>query len=200
MLNDGSLIWGLARNDMRDVTLEKPWQWTKEERVQTEKRHAEFYLQIAQAADEFYLQGGEKVLKGLELFDAELTNIRAGQAWAAGKVETDDDAARLCSDYPNAAVYVMDLRVSAREQIRWQEQASAAACRLGDKQGEGVHLNNLGVAYVGLGDMRKAIGYYEQALAIAREIDDKHHVGATLGNLGCAYYRLGEVAKAIEYH
>ena len=61
-------------------------------------------------------------------------------------------------------------------------------------------LGNLGSAYRGLGETRKAIEYYEQDLAIAREIGYRRGEGQTLGNLGSAYGDLGETRKAIDYY
>ena len=65
--------------------------------------------------------------------------------------------------------------------------------KIGDRQGEGNALGNLGIAYAELGEVQKAIGYYEQALVISREIGDRQGKGSHLGNLGNAYVRLGEV-------
>ncbi len=173
---------------------------TNNEQQTTNLRHAEFYVRVTRAADELYLDGNENVRAGLDLFDQELAHIRAGQAWAAAHANENDDAAELCSDYPDAAVYVADLRLSAREQIRWLEQAVGAARKLGDKRGEGNALGNLGVAYKNLGEVRRAIEFYEQRIEIAREIGDKRGEGNALCNLGSAYYTLGEVRRAIEFY
>jgi tetratricopeptide (TPR) repeat protein len=71
---------------------------------------------------------------------------------------------------------------------------------LGDRSAEGVHLGNLGSAYLALSDARKAIEFYEKRLAIAQEISDRRGEGATLGNLGLAYDALGDARKAIEFY
>ena len=42
---------------------------------QAEQRHAEHYMAVLRGADELYLAGGDKVLHGLRLFDAERANI-----------------------------------------------------------------------------------------------------------------------------
>jgi len=162
-------------------------------------RMAAHYAQVARAANALYLRGGEDLLRGLRLFDQEWPHIRAGQAWAVQRAETDEKATRLCSDYPDAA-YCLDLRQHPRERIAWLEAAAEAARRLGDRAAEGRHLGNLGIAYHRLGEYRKAIGYYEQALEIDREIGDRRGEGAALGNLGLAYADLGEVRKAIGYY
>ena len=171
-----------------------------DERLGAERRHAAHFMQVLSAADDLYLEGGDKVLAGLALFDQERANIEAGQAWAAARAGQDDEAARLCDDYPNAGAYVLDLRQHPRTRIAWMEAALAAARRLKNRTREGIHLGNLGLAYADLGEPRRAIEFYEQDLAIAREIGDRRGEGAALGNLGNAYAALGEPRRAIEFY
>lgn len=189
----------------------KLWEWTEEERAQAEKAHAEFYMQVMLDSDKLYKDGNENALKALALFDAEFAHIRAGQQWAADNAERDNDAAWLCSAYPDVGAYVANLRLDYREQILWWEQATSAARRLRDERIEAAHLNNLGEAYRKLGDVAKAIGYYEQALAINRVIAKasrtkqewvaaRRSEGNELGNMGLAYSYLGQAQKAIQYH
>ncbi|MCC7164000.1 MAG: tetratricopeptide repeat protein [Anaerolineae bacterium] len=170
------------------------------ERRTAEKRYAVFFKNVSSAANDLYLEGGENVVAGLKLFEQELTHIRAGQKWAAENWETNEEVARLCIEYPLDAAHTVNLRLSAREQIRWLEEAVKAARKLGDKRLEGTALGNLGSAYADLGEVRQAIGYYEQALVIAREIGDRRGEGNALGNLGLAYAALGEVRRAIEFY
>jgi tetratricopeptide (TPR) repeat protein len=172
----------------------------EEERACGRARHAAHYGRFLREANELYRQGGDTLLRGLALCDQELDNIRAGQAWAAEGAARDDNAARWCSEYPNAGAYCLDLRLHPREQVRWLEAALAAARRLGDRQAEGNALGSLGLAYWDLGDARRAIAFHEQALAIAREIGDRRGEGATLGNLGIAYAVLGDAHRAIGFH
>ncbi len=157
-------------------------------------RHAEHYHQVLSRADDLYLQGDENILAGLALFDREAEHIKAGQAWAAAH------SPELCSAYPHAGAYVLDLRLTPKEKIAWLEAALQAARRLHNRAGEGVHLGNLGNAYAALGDARQAIEFYEQALAIDREIGDRRGEGADLGNLGLAYAALGDARQAIEFY
>jgi len=79
------------------------------------------------------------------------------------------------------------------------EQALSIAREIGDIQGEGRSLGNLGGAYLNLGDHKKAIDYYKQALIISREINDKWGEGNCLSNLGVCYGDLGDCQKAIMY-
>ncbi len=86
-----------------------------------------------------------------------------------------------------------------RKAIEYQEQSLAISREIGNRQGEGISLGNLGSAYNNLGEYRKAIEYHEQYLAISREIGNREGEGISLGRLGNAYNRLGEYQKAIEY-
>jgi tetratricopeptide (TPR) repeat protein len=171
-----------------------------DERDQAHRRHAEHYVNVAADADQLFLQGGERVLRGLGLFDQEWSNIQTGQAWAAARAAQDDTADRLASSYPDAGVYCLDLRQHPRERMVWLEAALAAARRLKDRAAEAVHLGNLGLTNADLGETRRAIGFYEQRLAIAREIGDRRGYGNVMGNLGLAYADLGETHRAIKFY
>ncbi|RMX58453.1 hypothetical protein pdam_00022052, partial [Pocillopora damicornis] len=94
------------------------------------------------------------------------------------------------------------------------------AQEVGDKHGEGGAYGNLGNAYYGLSDFRKAMEYHTLHLKIAKEVGDKHGEGGAYGNLGDtyrslgdkygegdaygnlgnAYWSLGDFKKALEYH
>lgn len=170
------------------------------EREEARRRHGRFYLRVLRSANALYREGGASLLTGLALFDAEWGNVKAGQAWAASHAAEDAQAAGLCSDYPDAGVFILSLRLHPRERIAWLDSALAGARRVENRSVEAVHLGNLGLAYADLGEARRAIEYYEQALVIDREIGDRPGEGADLGNLGCAYADLGEARRAIEHY
>ncbi|MGA9347404.1 MAG: tetratricopeptide repeat protein [Anaerolineae bacterium] len=163
-------------------------------------RMAAHYVQMAGAADELYLHGGEDLLRGLALFDLEWPHIRAGQAWATSHAEADEKATQLCSDYPDAAAYCLVLRLHPREWAVWLEAAVTAARRLGDRAAKSWHLGNLGYAHYNLGEFSQAIEFCEQALEIAQEIGDRRNEGQFVGYLGMAYAALGEARRAIELY
>jgi tetratricopeptide (TPR) repeat protein len=106
----------------------------------------------------------------------------------------------LLSLLVNAVAYTSNLRFHPRQLIRWLEAQAKAAQLAGHRQGEGTSLNNLGLAYAGLGEVCKAIKFYEQALVIDREIADRRGEGDALGNLGSVYLALGNARKAIEFY
>jgi predicted ATPase len=88
---------------------------TEDERAAAERRHSAHYETVLRSAKESYKQGGEGVLAGLKLFDREWPNIQAGQAWAASHAGDDNEAAKLCNSYPDAGVFVLELRQHPRE-------------------------------------------------------------------------------------
>lgn len=74
-----------------------------------------------------------------------------------------------------------------------------AARRIGDRVGESWLLNNLGPAYLDLGDTELAIEYFQRTLVIRREINDREAEGWTQYNLGDAYRVAGWYPEAIEH-
>lgn len=162
-------------------------------------RHAQYYLQVLELANQYYLQGGKGVFRGLELFDREWENIQAGQKWAAENISKSKEIADIVTKYPSAGVYCLDLRLNPRKRIIWLDSSLKANRLLGNRGGEGVTLSNLGTAYAALGDIRKAQELYKQALVIDREIGDRRGEGADLHNLGLSYYELGHVQEAVEF-
>jgi tetratricopeptide (TPR) repeat protein len=70
------------------------------------------------------------------------------------------------------------------------------AREIGDRRGEGIRLSNLGLAYAGLGDARKAIEHHEQALLISREIGYLRGEGNALYNMSLSLDALGPARPA----
>ena len=108
-------------------------------------------------------------MSGLALFDLEFNNIQTGQTWAKENASSDETSADLCSNYAWTGS-ILNLRLHPREYISWLSSAVNAARQIENREAEGAHLGNLGLAYKNLGDARKAIEFYEQALVIDREI------------------------------
>ena len=57
----------------------------------------------------------------------------------------------------------------------------------------------LGVIYLDLGDVQRAIEFFEQQLKIVRDVGDRQSEDITIGNIGLAYMKLGKLRRAIEY-
>ncbi len=168
-----------------------------DERAGAERRHAIHYGRVLAQANTWYLEGGDKAMAGLALFDQERANVEAGQAWAAAHAD-DDEAARLCSAYAGASWAIRQLRQTAPDDLAWTEAALRAARRLKNQQHESVHLGNLGLAYAAQGQPHRAMDYHEQALKIDRALGDRYGEGQSLGNLGLAYAALNQPGRALE--
>ena len=65
-------------------------------------------------------------------------------------------------------------------------------------------LNNLGNAWLALGDARKAVSFYQRALAIYEQVyhETPNHLdmAMTLNNLGNAWRSLGDTRKAVSFY
>jgi|GEM_PF-156122 len=61
-------------------------------------------------------------------------------------------------------------------------------------------LNNLGLAYHGLGRYEEALIAYQQVLDYRIKKQDRYGEATVLGNLGTVYSSIGEYSKAIELH
>ena len=173
---------------------------TTDDRTTSQRRHAQHYETVLRAACDLFLQGNESIAPGLALFDRERLNIETGFNWAQANLDQHDKAAPLCIQYPDAGVYVLDLRHHPQQRITWLKAQATAAKRLGDRDAECKALGNLGNAYAALGEPKRAIGFYEQYLAIAREIGDRRGEGTALGGLGNAYADLGEAKRAVGFY
>jgi tetratricopeptide (TPR) repeat protein len=171
--------------------------------------HATYYLLVLSTANDLYEQGGENIVKGLELFDREQINIQAGQTWGSEVIREEkmkpkaadlDFALQISNAYPDAGSYLLPLRLHPYERIHWLEVSLEAARKLGDRKAEGLHLGNLGTAYLDIGAPHRAIEFNEQALTISRKIGNRGDECAIMGNLGMAFAFLGETSKAMAFY
>src|SRR5262245_60355077 len=69
---------------------------------------------------------------------------------------------------------------------------------LGDRRGEALILNNIGLAYDLLGEKQKALEKLNEALPLRRAVGDRRGEAYTLNNIGLVYGSLGEAQKALE--
>ena len=166
------------------------------DRLPARGRHAEHYRQVLAEADEAYMKGGDEALAGLAGFDLERANIEAGFEWCRSRVETDDEAAKLCSAYADAGAYCLALRQHPREQAGWLEAALGAARRLKDRKREAIHAGNLGRIYQTRGDLDQAEAMHRKSLEIERKLGRLEGVADDYGNLGVVYKTRGDPAEA----
>jgi CHAT domain-containing protein/Tfp pilus assembly protein PilF len=87
-----------------------------------------------------------------------------------------------------------------REALETFEQALVILRRIGDQEGEGTVLSNIGGVYNNLGQYPDALKYYEQSLLITKKVGDKAGEGTTLNNIGLVYNNLGQYSQALKYY
>ena len=111
----------------------------EDDRAAAQHRLAVHFYGVLRESGKLYHEGGEAALRGLAGFDAERVSIEAGQARAAAAfaslaagTEVPDflKAARLCAEYANAGVSLLDLRHNPAQRIAWLE--------IGDLRGQAV--------------------------------------------------------------
>jgi tetratricopeptide (TPR) repeat protein len=163
---------------------------------QADLRFAKYYLAQLRKAGKLYDQGGEVLQEGLRLLNVEWSNLEAAQSRVESHADTDE-AAEICSSFPEAAPRLLDLRQHPRDRIRWLEAALGAARRLHDRLAEGRHLNNLALAYSRSGKLIKAIELFKESLEIFQLASDNRSVAEVLANMGYAYASMGEATLAI---
>ena len=73
-------------------------------------------------------------------------------------------------------------------------QALEIACDVGDREGQAVSLDTLGLVYHYLGQNADALSSFRQALSIQREIGNRRGEGYTLTHLGYALADGGDFA------
>ena len=112
------------------------------------------------------------------------------QAAAAGLHE-------LAWKLPVAAMSFFHRRTHWADWVDTHQIGLASARALGDRRGEALVLNNLGMAFARR-RMDEAAGYFEQALAIRREIGDLPGEAQTATNLADNYVRLERYDEALD--
>ncbi|MCY7322525.1 MAG: tetratricopeptide repeat protein, partial [Phormidesmis sp. CAN_BIN36] len=71
--------------------------------------------------------------------------------------------------------------------------------QIGDRDGEGGSLCNLGLIYDSLGNCHKAVDLYQQSLEVICEVGNRQFEANTLGNLGNTYRSLAQYQEAIKF-
>jgi len=102
----------------------------------------------------------------------------------------------LAWQLPVAASGFFNRRTYWADWVETHQIALSSVRVLGDKRGEALVLNNLGMAFARR-RMDEAAGYFEQALAIRREIADLPGEAQTASNLADTYRRLRRYDEAL---
>jgi len=174
--------------------------FTEAERSAARLAHARYYLTVLEQANELYLQGNQRSLDGLALFDREVRESRAAWSWL--RAGGPDDAARLelRARYPAAFANLMVLRLLPEERVAWQTSGRDAARALGDKSLEVVLVSSLGSSYYTMERNAESLACQLEAQEIALELargDDCLPLMRVLGNLGALYRVMGQRERAL---
>ena len=102
----------------------------------------------------------------------------------------------LAWQLPVSAFGFFNRRTYWADWVETHQIALSSVRLLGDKRGEALVLNNLGMAFARR-RMDEAAGYFEQALAIRREIADLPGEAQTASNLADTYRRLRRYDEAL---
>lgn len=170
----------------------------KAERFDAQLRHARHFKGILRKAEVWQDEGGDGILRGLDLLDAVWSDILADRAWLEAHAADDLALAELCSDYLWAGGRILCLRVPAPMRVRWQETALAASRRVGDRSAQVHHLAYLGWARASAGEPTAGIRLCTQSLKIAGEIGYLEGQRISLLFLGSSCVLLGEHRRSIE--
>jgi CHAT domain-containing protein len=78
-------------------------------------------------------------------------------------------------------------------------QALALFRAVGDRRGEGVVINNLGLVYSSLGERQLALDSYQKALPFLRALGDRRREAYALHNIGMIFAEQGKRQEALEH-
>ena len=153
--------------------------------------------QAEQFRKAYKLMQREDLFEKLRLWGANTTLLELCQLFLSGNwINTPQQKALLSSYLARTA----DLLGQKQEALGYYEQALRIRREVGDRRGQGVALNNLGLMYNTLGQQQEALSYFEQSLQIHRNIKDRREEGRTLCNLGLVYVALGQKQEALDYY
>ncbi len=83
---------------------------------------------------------------------------------------------------------------------RWFQMGIQAWQAENNQRREATTLNNIGLAWRSLGEVRRALEFYNQALPLRREVGDKSGEATTLNNIGEVHRSLGDPRRALEFY
>lgn len=153
------------------------------------RRHAGYYLEIAQAADAS--MWGRERARWLRRLDRELGNIRTALAWSREKGEIE-----LALQLGGALFWFWHDGGHWTEARGWLDAALAAAPPGHRTAGRAAALDAVGLCNWCLGDFPTALVQSEEALALSRELGDLRGIGHALHGLGVLASEVGDLPRA----
>ena len=176
-----------------------------EERDDMERRHAQYYLELAQLAEPGLRS--DKQGEWLERLEREHDNLRAALHWARENEEAE--MGLLLGGALWRFWYVRGYYAEGREQLaallampvlRTPEQRADRSHVADLMRARAKALNGAGVLATVQGDPKVARALYEESLSIARELGDKQGMASSLSNLAIIAHQEGtsDVAWALQ--
>jgi tetratricopeptide (TPR) repeat protein len=172
-------------------------------REQARDRLLCYYLSMTEAADDYL-----RVLPGMAVPE-EFTSRDGALAWLDAERASMTAAVQMAADTGRDQA-AMSLPLLLAQYFAWRRRfddllatttiSLNAARRLGDRDGEGDALTNLGGALLGMRRFEEAVAAHQDAAAIYREIGDRHGEGDALNNLGLALKGMRRFDEAVTAH
>jgi predicted ATPase/DNA-binding SARP family transcriptional activator/uncharacterized protein HemY len=168
-------------------------QLTPEAAAELARRHAGYYLALAEASEPHLFGGGEQST-WLDRLDREHDNLRAALAWCTETSEREEAGLRLAG----VLARFWDLRGY------WSEGRAQLAALL-EREGKPTWVRAKALAGAGtlalrLGDHPAARAWHEKSLAIYQELGDQRGTGSCLTDLGNLAWIQGDTDSARAFH
>jgi tetratricopeptide (TPR) repeat protein len=159
-------------------------------------RLATHYLNQLRSANRVYQRGGDHSIRSLKIIEQDWAQISQCQTWAVEQQTRDEQAAALCSSYPQAAGKLLDLILTPHEHRIWREAALAIARQINDQLAETGHLLALAQIHERLDLYPQAVEYTQQALALAQQLRHEEMIGQAALMLGMLEKDIGNYRDA----
>jgi tetratricopeptide (TPR) repeat protein len=172
-------------------------------RERARDRLIDYYLTMARAADDcLRTLPGTVVLEEFTGRDSALAWLDAERACLAATVQMAADTGRdrAAASLPLLLAQYLSLRWRFDDLLAATTISLNAARRLGDREGEGDALNNLGGTLIKMRRHEEAVTACQDAAAIFRETGDRRGEGDALNNLGLALRGVRRLEESIAAH
>jgi predicted ATPase len=154
-----------------------------------ERRHAEYYLALAEAAEQHLMGPQQRVW--LDRLAVEHDNLRAVLRWSS----REDDRRPLGARLAGALMGFWWIHGHWREGLQWLEEMSTDDIRVPPSTRAKV-LNGAGVLAEALGHLGPASDLYAQSLALCDALDDRRGMCSALIGLGAVAMHQGDAIRA----
>ncbi|MEG4280515.1 CHAT domain-containing protein [Microcoleus sp. MON1_C1] len=145
-----------------------------------------------------WVLAGMSIALSVQLSQPVAAAVPVGKALQTAQTNSSEAAAKAFKE--GLQLYQQGTAEAKRGAIVKWEEALKQYREAGNRGGEAVTLNNIGLVYSELGEKQKALEYYTQSLPLSRATGDRRGEAVTLSGIGLVYSELGEKQKALEYY